>query len=68
MPSAQYLSNIERDLCLPSVELSVRLAELYKIEKTTVYKLWMSFREKMYKKLIFQDKKMTRKKSKILAG
>jgi DNA-binding XRE family transcriptional regulator len=40
--TSQYISNMERGLCTPSLEMAVRLADHYQIPKRELYKLMTS--------------------------
>ena len=35
--TAQYLSNLERGLCAPSVEMAIRLCEFYRAKRAEMY-------------------------------
>lgn len=51
---SQYISNFERGLCLPSVDITVKLAALYGIDRQVVYDFWIQHAEKKYRKQILE--------------
>lgn len=51
----QYISNFERGLCEPSLDMAIKLCELYEVPKEKLFKVMMSIyeetlREKMFTK------------------
>jgi DNA-binding XRE family transcriptional regulator len=53
---SQHISNIEREMVLPSMSLSVKLMKLYGIESKAMYELFMKHREAQYKKAFLLKK------------
>ena len=48
---SQQISNIEREAALPSLDLAVKLMEIYGIEREAMYTLYMKYREAQYRKV-----------------
>ncbi len=55
--TSQYISNIERDLCSPSLEMAVRLADLYEVPKREFYKLMSSIYDFELRSALFRKRK-----------
>ena len=52
----QYISNFERGLCEPSLDIAVTLCELYGIPRDNLYKLMLSLYEDNLKDKLFPPK------------
>ena len=46
----QYISNLERELCAPSVEMAIRLCEFYKADRRDLYSLMLEYHQAALKK------------------
>ena len=54
--TAQYISNFERGLCEPSVEMALKLCEFYGVTKRELYDLMMENYQEALKEKIFPTK------------
>lgn len=61
LSSPQYISNFERGLYNPSVETAVKLAELYGVDRDTVYRLFMRYSQDLYTKKIYGSQRRKKK-------
>lgn len=51
--TAQYISNLERGLCEPSLDMALKLCEMYDVPKRELYDLLLEVFEQELKKRVF---------------
>lgn len=51
--TAQYISNLERGLCEPSLDMALKLCEMYDVAKKELYDLMLEVYEDELKKRLF---------------
>ncbi|MES2965742.1 MAG: helix-turn-helix transcriptional regulator [Bdellovibrionota bacterium] len=51
--TAQYISNLERGLCEPSLEMALKLCDMYSVPKRELYDLLLEVYEQELKKRLF---------------